>query len=77
MSQPNALISADLSFLDRQQPLGLVATLALRLAVTSSKWANRARTRRTLKILDTHLLRDIGVTPDAAEIEANKRFWRN
>ena len=75
MSQPHALISADLSFLDRQHALGLVATLAVRLAVASSKWANRSRTRRALKNLDPHLLRDIGVTPDAADIEANKRFW--
>ena len=75
MSQPHALISADLSFLDRQRPLGLVATLAVRFAVTASKWAIRVRTRRTLKTLDPHLLRDIGLTKDAADIEANKRFW--
>lgn len=76
MSQARALISADLNFLDRQSPLPLLATLAVRVAVTSSKWADRARTRKSLKQLDPHLLRDIGVTPDVADIEANKRFWR-
>lgn len=75
MSQSNALISADLIFLDRQRPLPLFATLAVRVAVTTSKWAERARTRRSLGHLDQHLLRDIGLTPDLADIEANKRFW--
>lgn len=76
MSQTRALISADLAFLDRQQPMPLLATLAVRVAVTTSKWAKRRRTRSSLKTLDSHLLNDIGLTHDAAEIEANKRFWR-
>mgnify|MGYP000094281230 CR=1 FL=1 len=76
MSQSRALISQDLAFLDAQRPMPILATLAVRVAVTSSKWATRYRTRRTLHTLDPHLLRDIGVTPDAADIEANKRFWR-
>jgi len=76
MSQTRALISVDLAYLDSQRPLPLLASLAVRVAVTSSKWANRARTRKSLRNLDAHLLRDIGLTPDAAEIEANKRFWR-
>ncbi len=76
MSQSHALISSDLAFLDAQRPMPLLATFAVRVAVTSSKWAVRRRTRVALKHLDSHLLRDIGVTPDAADIEANKRFWR-
>lgn len=76
MSQSRALISADLAFLDQQRPLPLLATFAVCVAVTSSKWAMRYRTRRSLKNLDPHLLRDIGLTPDAVDIEANKRFWR-
>ena len=76
MSQPRALISADLLFLDQHRPLPLLATLAVRIAVTSSKWADRARSLRALANLDTHLPRDIGVSPYAADIEANKRFWR-
>ncbi|MEP5154901.1 DUF1127 domain-containing protein [Planktotalea sp.] len=76
MSQTRALISADLAFLDRQQPMPILATIAVRVAVTSSKWAKRRRTRRSLRNLDSHLLNDIGLTPEAAEIEANKRFWR-
>lgn len=76
MSQTRALISSDLAYLDAQRPMPLLATLAVRVAVTSSKWALRYRTRQTLKDLDVHLLHDIGVSPDAAELEANKRFWR-
>ena len=76
MSQPRALISADLLFLDQHRPLPLLATVAVRIAMTSSKWADRARARRALKNLEPYLLRDIGLTPDVADIEANKRFWR-
>jgi len=54
----------------------LLVTLAVRVAVTSSKWAQRDRTRLALKDLDAHLLRDIGVTQKSADIEANKRFCR-
>ncbi|WP_040777880.1 DUF1127 domain-containing protein [Planktotalea sp.] len=76
MLQSRALISADLAFLDQHRPMPLLATLAVRVAVTSSKWATRYRTRLALKDLDAHLLRDIGVTQETASIEANKRFWR-
>lgn len=77
MSQTHALISADLAFLDRQRPMPVLAALAISVAVTSSRWARQSRTRGALKHLDPHLLRDIGLTPDAADIEANKRFWRS
>lgn len=36
----------------------------------------RKRTRRDLADLDHHLLRDIGVTPTDAFLEAEKPFWR-
>jgi uncharacterized protein YjiS (DUF1127 family) len=36
----------------------------------------RYRTRQRIADLDSHLLKDIGVTPFDAEIEANKPFWR-
>jgi uncharacterized protein YjiS (DUF1127 family) len=37
---------------------------------------HRARTRRLLAEMNPHELRDIGVTPTDAEVEANKPFWR-
>jgi uncharacterized protein YjiS (DUF1127 family) len=36
----------------------------------------RSCQRRTLRDLDDHLLRDIGVTREQAEREAHKPFWR-
>jgi uncharacterized protein YjiS (DUF1127 family) len=36
----------------------------------------RRRDRRLLAQLDAHLLRDIGLSPDEAETEATKPFWR-
>lgn len=76
MSQPHAPLSADLAYLDRSSPLPLLATLSVRVAVTLAKWSTRSRTRCSLSHLDPHMLRDIGVTPDEARIEANKRFWQ-
>ena len=35
----------------------------------------RYRTRQRIADLDSHLLKDIGVTSAEAEIEANKPFW--
>jgi uncharacterized protein YjiS (DUF1127 family) len=54
----------------------ILAMLAVRVAMTCSKWATHQRKRRSLSRLDAHLLRDIGLTADAADIEANKRFWQ-
>lgn len=76
MSQSHALISEDLAFLDRQRPMPILAMLAVRVAVTCSKWATHHHTRKSLNNLDAHLLRDFGLTVDAADIEANKRFWQ-
>lgn len=38
-------------------------------------WAASARTRRHLSKLDAHLLRDIGLTPEDAQVEASRPFW--
>ncbi len=53
------------------RPQGL-ASLAGRLRA----WLVKARSRRQLAALDDRLLRDIGVTPDAARREIEKPFWR-
>ena len=39
-------------------------------------WRQRARERDELSKLDARSLRDLGVTPGAAEFEVNKPFWR-
>jgi uncharacterized protein YjiS (DUF1127 family) len=36
----------------------------------------RYRSRRRIARLDSHMLRDIGITFAEAEAEANKPFWR-
>ncbi|SOH93441.1 protein of unknown function [Monaibacterium marinum] len=38
-------------------------------------WTRRSRSRRHLKHLDAHLLRDIGVTEWNAQREAERPFW--
>jgi uncharacterized protein YjiS (DUF1127 family) len=39
-------------------------------------WQQRHRTRRQLATLDSHALKDIGVTRTDALNEAKKSFWR-
>ena len=41
------------------------------------RWEQRWQTRRALRGLDAHLLRDIGLCPYAAHIEGRKVFWRD
>ena len=43
---------------------------------TLKLWNRRYRTRKQLKELSPHLLRDIGLSPFDAEVEAQKPFWK-
>ena len=46
----------------------MIATLRL--------WHRNATTRRALRALDAHLLRDIGLSSASAAREARRPFWR-
>ena len=45
------------------------------LTLTVQQWGQRRRQRQTLQDLDAHLLRDIGISREDAELEASKPFW--
>lgn len=49
-----------------------LAALVARVA----KWTELRRSRIALARLDTHLLKDIGLEPDAAALEARRGFGR-
>lgn len=40
------------------------------------EWQERAQTRHALRLMDEHMLRDMGVTRADVEQEAAKPFWR-
>ncbi|MDX1452498.1 MAG: DUF1127 domain-containing protein [Oleiphilaceae bacterium] len=40
-------------------------------------WQRRARTRRQLRAMNDHLLKDIGLSRYEAEAEGRKHFWRS
>ena len=42
----------------------------------AAAWQELARQRRSLRELDDHLLRDIGLTREQITIEGAKPFWR-
>lgn len=56
--------------------LGATTSLVQRLRTTFAEAATRRRDRQLLARLDAHILRDIGLSPDEAQSEAAKPFWR-
>lgn len=57
-------------------PLPPLSRLLLRVTLLAVTWEMRRRTRKDLRNLGTHMLVDIGLDPLAAEVEAQKPFWR-
>ena len=57
-------------------PLPPLSRILLRLTLVAVTWEMRRRTRRDLRRLPDHMLRDIGLEPFSAMIEAAKPFWR-
>ncbi|AAV94974.1 DUF1127 domain-containing protein [Ruegeria pomeroyi] len=68
--------SPALMLLNASPRLPLIAALAVRFAATVTKWEQNRRTRLNLGKLDDHLLRDVGLTRQAARDEAARRFWQ-
>ena len=71
------LTSRKLQKLEQAARVPVLATLLLVIAVELTKCAHRYRTRTRLARLDNHMLRDIGVTPEQAQREAQKSFWQH
>lgn len=55
---------------------GPVSAMLYRVVLVIAQWETRRKTRLELKDLDAYLLKDIGMTPDMARIEARKPFYR-
>jgi uncharacterized protein YjiS (DUF1127 family) len=77
MVHGHSLRHSALAYLDTQSPLPALAVVALRVAVTVTKWSTHARTRKALKRLPPHLCEDIGVDKYDAWSEASQPFWRD
>lgn len=52
-----------------------VSRLMVAVALTLARWDDRRRSRRALSLLDSHMLRDIGLTEARANAETGKPFW--
>ena len=59
----------------RPASLPPLSRLVLAAAVRVVTWESRQRTRKDLRRLDGHLLRDVGLDPMTAESESTRRFW--
>lgn len=52
-----------------------VSRLLMGFAVKVARWEMNRRTRKSLEKLDDHLLRDVGLTQNAAQKEWDKPLW--
>lgn len=77
MAQATSLNNPALAYLDAQQTLPAASVFAVRVAVMAAKWTVRSRTRNALKTLEPHILRDVGLTRQAALDEAGRWFWQD
>ena len=64
-----------LAYLDAQAPLPALASVALAVAVTVTRWTVRRNTRKALGKLADHHLKDVGLTKQQAWREAALPFW--
>ena len=62
--------------LSARTTLPVPSRIAVKMAWAYVQWMQRRRSRAHLANLDDHMLRDIGLTPREADIEARKPFWR-
>ena len=58
------------------QPLPPVSRVFVALAQIALTWELRRTGRQSLRKLDAHLLKDIGLSTQEAKLEADKRFWQ-
>ncbi|QFT92961.1 hypothetical protein FIU86_08905 [Roseovarius sp. THAF9] len=62
--------------LSARTTLPVLSLIAVKLAWACVLWTQRRKTRGHLSRLDDHMLRDIGLSPREADMEARKPFWR-
>jgi uncharacterized protein YjiS (DUF1127 family) len=59
-----------------QSALPPLSAALVALAKVVLVWETRRQTRRNLRVLDDHLLRDVGLQRETAMAECDKPFWR-
>ncbi|SFR39130.1 Uncharacterized conserved protein YjiS, DUF1127 family [Yoonia tamlensis] len=71
-----ALSAAQIAAPSSPSNMPLAARLAVRFAVAVTAWDKRRKTRRHLRSMPPHLLKDIGLDPTTAREEIAKPFWQ-
>ncbi len=65
-----------MSILSEADRIPALATVAVAFAVVVTTWDTRRRTRKHLKDMPRHLLKDVGLDQITANQEAAKPFWQ-
>lgn len=76
MTHAAILTNDALAVLNATRSLPLLAVISVKFAACVTKWAARRRTRLSLEQLEVWQLRDVGITPNEAQDETRKVFWR-
>ena len=72
-----ALHVTHLQTLNTAHSLPVLARWSVAFAVTVTKWDANYRTRKHLKRVDRHILRDIGLDRSDVDAETAKSFWQD
>lgn len=70
------LTKALLNEMTLNRPLPPLSRVAFAAATALLTWETRRQCRTALARLDPHMLNDIGISIQEAEVEAAKPFWR-
>ena len=76
MTQPTTSAYPNVTYLNTQAALPLLAQIAVQVAVLVTKWSLRHRSRKQLRRLTDDQLKDIGLSRADAHYEATLPFWR-
>ena len=76
MKTSNELMLTWSTYVSQSSHRPIIADLAVTFAVIVTLLNERRATRKSLKNIPDHILKDIGISREEANLEARKPFWK-